>query len=46
MVWEQDRLAFERLQQRPARRGAGAAQAALQWPARYAVFDLAMRART
>ncbi|MFF4401546.1 ATP-dependent DNA ligase [Streptomyces sp. NPDC001480] len=40
VVWEQDHLAFERLQQRLARRGAGAAQAARQWPAHYVVFDL------
>ncbi|MEU4467437.1 hypothetical protein AB0G20_27770 [Streptomyces sp. NPDC024017] len=40
VVWERDRLAFERLQQRLARRGAGAAEAARQWPAHYVVFDL------
>ncbi|MFF9607640.1 ATP-dependent DNA ligase [Streptomyces sp. NPDC014684] len=40
VVWEQDRLAFERLQQRLARRGSGAAEAARQWPAHYVVFDL------
>jgi ATP-dependent DNA ligase len=40
VVWQRDRLAFERLQQRLARRGAGAAEAARQWPAHYVVFDL------
>ncbi|MEU9356242.1 ATP-dependent DNA ligase [Streptomyces griseoloalbus] len=40
VVWESDRLAFERLQQRLARRGAGAAEAARRWPAHYIVFDL------
>ncbi|MFI8169808.1 hypothetical protein ACIGAN_26110 [Streptomyces sp. NPDC085931] len=40
VVWEADRLAFERLQQRLARRGTGASQAAGQWPAHYVAFDL------
>lgn len=40
VVWESGRLAFERLQQRLARRGAGAAEAARQWPAHYVAFDL------
>ncbi|MFF3166790.1 ATP-dependent DNA ligase [Streptomyces sp. NPDC003273] len=40
VVWEQDRLAFERLQQRLVRRGVGAAEAARRWPAHYVVFDL------
>ncbi|MFF7098458.1 hypothetical protein ACFY9A_39765 [Streptomyces rubradiris] len=40
VVWESGRLAFERLQQRLARRGAGAVEAARQWPANYVVFDL------
>lgn len=40
VVWERDRLAFERLQQRLARRGSAAAEAARQWPAHYVVFDL------
>jgi ATP-dependent DNA ligase len=40
VVWEWGRLAFERLQQRLARRGAGAVEAARQWPAHYVVFDL------
>jgi hypothetical protein len=39
-VWEEGRLAFERLQQRPARRGKGAREAAGQWPAHYVAFDL------
>ncbi|MEV5646215.1 ATP-dependent DNA ligase [Streptomyces flaveolus] len=41
MVWEGERLAFERLQQRLARRrGAGALAAAQTWPAHYVAFDL------
>ncbi|MER8009636.1 ATP-dependent DNA ligase [Streptomyces sp. NPDC094149] len=40
VVREAGRLAFERLQQRLAHRGAGAARAATQWPAHYVVFDL------
>ncbi|WP_234342606.1 hypothetical protein [Streptomyces sp. NRRL B-3648] len=40
VVWERDRLAFERLQQRLARRGSGAAEAARQWTAHYVIFDL------
>ncbi|MFE3687788.1 ATP-dependent DNA ligase [Streptomyces sp. NPDC059095] len=40
VVWESDRLAFERLQQRMARRGAGAAEGSRQWPAHYVAFDL------
>jgi ATP-dependent DNA ligase len=40
VVWEADRLAFERLQQRLARRRTAAADAARQWPAHYVVFDL------
>ncbi|MEV7797397.1 ATP-dependent DNA ligase [Streptomyces sp. NPDC087512] len=41
VVWEAGRLAFERLQQRLARRrGAGALTAAQSWPAHYVVFDL------
>ncbi|MFJ2264440.1 hypothetical protein ACIOKD_40225 [Streptomyces sp. NPDC087844] len=40
VVWERDRLAFERLQQRLARRGASAVEASRQWPAHYVVFDL------
>ncbi|PIM66957.1 hypothetical protein CTU88_38695 [Streptomyces sp. JV178] len=36
-----DRLAFEGLQQRLARRGAAATQAAREWPAPVVAFDLA-----
>ncbi|MFD8609615.1 ATP-dependent DNA ligase [Streptomyces sp. NPDC059631] len=39
VVWESGRLAFERLQQRLARRRT-ADEAARQWPAHYVVFDL------
>ncbi|NEV92478.1 ATP-dependent DNA ligase [Streptomyces tendae] len=41
VVWEGGRLAFERLQQRLARRrGAGALAAAQTWPAHLVVFDI------
>ncbi|MDX3370683.1 ATP-dependent DNA ligase [Streptomyces sp. ME02-6987-2C] len=41
VVWEGERLAFERLQQRMARRrGAGALAAARTWPAHLVVFDV------
>ncbi|MET8572040.1 hypothetical protein [Streptomyces sp. NPDC004783] len=41
MVWEASRLAFERLQQRLARRrGGGALAAAQSWPAHLVVFEL------
>ncbi|MEW2267959.1 ATP-dependent DNA ligase [Streptomyces sp. NPDC047853] len=41
VVWEGERLAFERLQQRLARRrGAGALAAAQTWPAHLVVFDV------
>ncbi|WP_432101321.1 ATP-dependent DNA ligase [Streptomyces sp. WAC 04229] len=41
VVWESGSLAFERLQQRLARRrGAGALAAAQTWPAHLVVFDL------
>ncbi|MDT0573387.1 ATP-dependent DNA ligase [Streptomyces sp. DSM 3412] len=41
VVWDDaGRLAFERLQNRLARRGAGAARAAEEWPARFIAFDL------
>ncbi|MDX3319805.1 ATP-dependent DNA ligase [Streptomyces sp. ME03-5684b] len=41
VVWESGRLAFERLQQRLARRrGAGALAAAQTWPAHLVVFDI------
>lgn len=40
-VWDAaDRLAFERLQNRLARRGVGAARAAEEWPAHFVAFDL------
>ncbi|WP_109006218.1 ATP-dependent DNA ligase [Streptomyces rishiriensis] len=40
VVWESGRLAFERLQGRLQRRGAGAARLAEQWPAHYVAFDV------
>ncbi|MFH9970184.1 hypothetical protein ACH4PR_55000 [Streptomyces mirabilis] len=40
VVWEADRLAFERLQHRMQRRGTSASQAADQWPAHFVAFDL------
>lgn len=40
VVWEGDRLAFERLQQRLARRGTAAADAAREWPTYFVAFDL------
>ncbi|MGW7043217.1 hypothetical protein ACWGDT_10900 [Streptomyces avermitilis] len=40
VVWEHDRLAFERLQQRQHRGSAAAARAAAQWPAHFVAFDL------
>ncbi|MFC4506024.1 MULTISPECIES: hypothetical protein [Streptomyces] len=41
VVWDAaGRLAFERLQNRLARRGAGAVRAAAEWPARFVAFDL------
>ncbi|WP_308293632.1 hypothetical protein [Streptomyces sp. RM72] len=41
MVWEGERLTFERLHQRMARRrGAGAIAAARTWPAHLVVFDV------
>ncbi|MEU9230659.1 hypothetical protein AB0D40_40875 [Streptomyces massasporeus] len=40
---QRDRLAFERLQQRLARREAAAAQAAQEWPAHFVAFDLVHR---
>ncbi|MFD5712463.1 hypothetical protein ACFWHW_19075 [Streptomyces pharetrae] len=43
VVWERDRLAFERLQQRLARRGTGPAEAARQWLAHCVAFDLVPR---
>ncbi|MEV7081916.1 ATP-dependent DNA ligase [Streptomyces sp. NPDC093516] len=40
VVWERGRLAFERLQNRLQRRGAGAARAAAEAPAHFVAFDL------
>ncbi|WP_256098674.1 ATP-dependent DNA ligase [Streptomyces agglomeratus] len=41
IVWDAaGRLAFERLQDRLARRGASAARAASEWPAHFVAFDL------
>lgn len=40
VVWESGRTAFERLQGRSQRRGAGAARLAAQWPAHFIAFDL------
>ncbi|MFI2764882.1 ATP-dependent DNA ligase [Streptomyces echinatus] len=40
VVWESDRLAFERLQGRLQRRGVGAARLAAEWPAHFVAFDL------
>ncbi|MFE1206183.1 ATP-dependent DNA ligase [Streptomyces sp. NPDC058762] len=40
VVWEGGRLAFERLQQRLQRRGAGAASLAAQLPCHFVAFDL------
>ncbi|WP_254409684.1 hypothetical protein [Streptomyces sp. AC495_CC817] len=41
VVWDAaGRLAFERLQNRLARRGAGATRAAEEWPAHFVAFDL------
>ncbi|MEU9211758.1 hypothetical protein AB0D27_28410 [Streptomyces sp. NPDC048415] len=41
VVWDAaGRLAFERLQNRLARRAAGAARAAEEWPAHFVAFDL------
>ncbi|MEU3490627.1 ATP-dependent DNA ligase [Streptomyces massasporeus] len=40
VVWEEGRLAFERLQNRLQRRGAGATRAADEAPAHFVTFDL------
>ncbi|MDQ0605258.1 ATP-dependent DNA ligase [Streptomyces canus] len=40
IVWEAGRLAFEHLQQRMHHRGAGAARAAVEFPAHLVAFDL------
>ncbi|MFD8030656.1 hypothetical protein ACFV3F_18225 [Streptomyces sp. NPDC059717] len=39
MVWERDRLAFERLQQHLAGRGTTAAQSPREWLAHFAAFE-------
>ncbi|MFE3686479.1 MULTISPECIES: hypothetical protein [Streptomyces] len=39
MIWESDRLAFERLQ-RLGRHGTAAAEGAQRWPAHFVAFDL------
>ncbi|MGY5099457.1 ATP-dependent DNA ligase [Streptomyces sp. 900105245] len=46
VVWDAGRLAFERLQGRMQRRGAGAVQLAEQWPAHFVAFDLLRLAGT
>ncbi|MET7457669.1 ATP-dependent DNA ligase [Streptomyces sp. NPDC005574] len=46
IVWEGERLAFERLQRRLQRRGADAARLAAQWPAHFVAFDLLRLAGT
>ncbi|MCT9141795.1 ATP-dependent DNA ligase [Streptomyces violarus] len=46
VVWEGGRLAFERLQGRLQRRGAGAARIAEAWPAHFVAFDLLRLAGT
>ncbi|MFH9820222.1 hypothetical protein [Streptomyces sp. NPDC017230] len=46
VVWEDDRLAFERLQGRLQRRGAGAARLAAEYPAHFVAFDLLRLAGT
>ncbi|MFD7409232.1 ATP-dependent DNA ligase [Streptomyces sp. NPDC059866] len=46
VVWETGRLAFERLQERLQRRGAGAFLLAAQWPAHFVAFDLLRLAGT
>ncbi|MEU9272740.1 ATP-dependent DNA ligase [Streptomyces sp. NPDC048251] len=46
VVWEEGRLAFERLQQRLPRRGSTAGAAATRWPAHFVVFDVLRLAGT
>ncbi|MFJ1751287.1 ATP-dependent DNA ligase [Streptomyces sp. NPDC088116] len=46
VVWEKDRLAFERLVQRMNRRGPAAARLAVESPAHFVVFDLLHRGAT
>ncbi|MDQ1022375.1 ATP-dependent DNA ligase [Streptomyces afghaniensis] len=43
VVWEEGRLAFERLQNRLPRRGAGAVRAAAEWPVHFFAFDRVCR---
>jgi ATP-dependent DNA ligase len=40
VIWESERLAFERLHQLLAHRGTGAAKVAREWPAPYVVLNL------
>jgi hypothetical protein len=40
IVWESDRLAISRLQDRLRRRGAAAARVGQEWPAHFVAFDL------
>ncbi|WP_217236262.1 ATP-dependent DNA ligase [Streptomyces sp. AC555_RSS877] len=40
VVWEEGRLAFERLQGRLQHRGAGAVRAAAEWPVHFVAFDV------
>ncbi|MGW6523210.1 ATP-dependent DNA ligase [Streptomyces sp. NPDC054962] len=46
VVWEEGRLAIERLQQRLPRRGSAAAEDATRWPAHFVVFDVLRLAGT
>ncbi|MFI1487466.1 hypothetical protein [Streptomyces sp. NPDC020747] len=46
IVWESERLAFERLQGRLQQRGAVAVRLADQWPAHFVAFDLVRLAGT
>ncbi|MGW7200832.1 ATP-dependent DNA ligase [Streptomyces chryseus] len=46
VVWESGRIAFDLLQGRLQRRGAGAARLAEQWPAHFVAFDLLRLAGT
>jgi hypothetical protein len=46
VVWDAGRLAFERLQNRLQHRGAGAARAAVEWPAHFVAFDLLRLSRS
>ncbi|WP_347814597.1 hypothetical protein [Streptomyces sp. Tu 3180] len=46
VVWEGGRLAFERLQGRLQRRGAGAVRLAAEWPVHFVAFDVLRLAGT